>query len=350
MQNEIRITSLPENNLKSKIKKRPRGLKWLGLSVVAFVLVMAGAVAQAQQAKKVYRIGSLTTRSKISGTEKAWRQGLRELGYIEGKNLIIERRSAEMKLDRFPGLVDDLIRRNVDVIVVSSVQGSLAAKKATQTIPIVFAIAQDPVGVGLVASRARPGGNITGLTDFARELAGKRLELLKKTVPKISRVAILSWKPAGPDYASESKEIVSAARAFGLQLEPVEVGGPDDLENAFSAMTRANADAFMGMTDTRLARNRKRIVKLSVKNRLPAIFQGRVFARAGGLMSYGTNRVEWRRRLAIYVDKILKGVKPGNLPVEQPTKFELVINLKTAKKIGVTIPPEILLQADKVIK
>lgn len=275
---------------------------------------------------------------------------MRELGYIEGQNLIIDRRASEGKFDRLPGLLADLIRLNVDLIVVSSVQGSLAAKKATQTIPIVFAIAQDPVGVGLVASRARPGGNVTGLTDFARELAGKRLELLKKTVPKISRVAILSWKPAGPDYVSERKEIKSAARAFGLQLEPVEVGGPNDLENAFLAMTRANADAFMGMTDTRLARNRKRIVKLAVKNRLPAIFQGRVFARAGGLMSYGTNRVEWRRRIAIYVDKILKGVKPGNLPVEQPTKFELVINLKTAKQIGVTIPPEILLQADKVIK
>ncbi len=337
-------------NPKSKIKKRPRGLKLVGIVALGVTFSMCGAVAQAQQAGKVYRIGSLTTRSKISGSEKAWRQGLRELGYIEGRNLIIERRSAEGKLDRFPGLMADLIRLNVDIIVVSSVQGSLAAKKATQTIPIVFAIAQDPVGVGLVASRARPGGNVTGLTDFARELAGKRLELLKETVPKVSRVAILSWKPAGPDYAAERNELESAARAFGLQLEPVEVRGPDDLENAFSAMTRTNADAFMGMTDTRLARNRKRIVKLAVKNRLPAIFQGRVFAEVGGLMSYGTNRAEWRRRIAIYVDKILKGAKPGDLPVEQPTKFELVINLKTAKQIGVTIPPEILLQADKVIR
>ncbi len=263
------------------------------------VLLLTVSLIGAQQAKKIYRIGRLTASSRISGWEKAWRQALRELGYIEGQNLIIEWRSSEGIFDRHPELLADLIRSNVDLIVVSSVQGSLAAKKATQTIPIVFTIAQDPVGVGLVTNLARPGGNITGLTDFARELAGKRLELLKKTVPKISRVAILSWKPAGPDYASERKEIESAARAFGLQLEPVEVGGPDDLENAFSAMTRANADAFMGMTDTRLARNRKRIVKLSVKNRLPAIFQGRVFARAGGLMSYGTNRVEWRRRIAI---------------------------------------------------
>ncbi len=326
-------------------------LRTIGLiSTLALGLLAVSLPVEAQQAGKVYRIGRLTTNTRISGSEKAWRQGLRELGYIEGKNLIIERRASEGKFDRLPELLADLIRSNVDLIVVSSVQGSLAAKKATQTIPIVFAIAQDPVGVGLVASRARPGGNVTGLTDFARELAGKRLELLKKTVPKVSRVAILSWKPAGPDYASERKEIESAARAFGLQLEPVEVRGPDDLENAFLAMTRANADAFMGMTDTRLARNRKRIVKLGVTNRLPAIFQGRVFARVGGLMSYGTNRTKWRRRIAIYVDKILKGAKPRDLPVEQPTKFELVINLKTAKQIGVTIPPEILLQANKVIK
>jgi putative ABC transport system substrate-binding protein len=329
-------------------RMKRRGLVFFCL--LPIVLLLTVSLIGAQQAKKVYRIGQLATRSKISGWEKAWRQGMRELGYIEGRNLIIERRASEGKFDRIPELLADLIRLNVDIIVVSSVQGSLGAKKATQTIPIVFAIAQDPVGVGLVASRARPGGNVTGLTDFARELAGKRLELLKKTVPKISRVAILSWKPAGPDYASESNEIESAARAFGLQLERVEVRGPDDLENAFLAMTRAKADAFMGMTDTRLARNRKRIVKLSVTNRLPAIFQGRVFARVGGLMSYGTNRTKWRRRIAIYVDKILKGAKPGNLPVEQPTKFELVINLKTAKQIGVTIPPEILLQADKVIK
>jgi putative ABC transport system substrate-binding protein len=340
----------------AEVSSKKIGLTRMSKRVFAFICLLptvflpAVSFVEAQQKGKVYRIGVLKTASRISPVEKAWRQDLRGLGYIEGKNLIIERRTAGGKLDRFPGLVAELVEQNVDIIVVSSVQGSLAAKKATQTIPIVFAIAQDPVGVGLVASRARPGGNVTGLTDFARELAGKRLELLKETVPKLSRVAILSWKPAGPDYASERKEIESAARAFGLQLEPLEVRGPDDLESAFSAMTRANADAFMGMTDTRLARNRKRIVKLSVTNRLPAIFQGRVFARAGGLMSYGTNRVEWRRRIAIYVDKILKGAKQGDLPVEQPTKFELVINLKTAKQIGVTIPPEILLQADKVIK
>jgi putative ABC transport system substrate-binding protein len=211
-------------------------LRTIGLiSTLALGLLAVSLPVEAQQAGKVYRIGRLTTNTRISGSEKAWRQGLisgsekawrqglRELGYIEGKNLIIERRASEGKFDRLPELLADLIRSNVDLIVVSSVQGSLAAKKATQTIPIVFAIAQDPVGVGLVASRARPGGNVTGLTDFARELAGKRLELLKKTVPKVSRVAILSWKPAGPDYASERKEIESAARAFGLQLEPVEV-------------------------------------------------------------------------------------------------------------------------------
>ncbi len=188
------------------------------------------------------------------------------------------------------------------------------------------------------------------MTDFARELAGKRLELLKETVPKLSRVAILVWNPAGPDYAAEKNEIELVARALGLQLEAMVARGPDDLENVFSAMTRANANAFMGLTDTRFHRNRKRIVKLSVKNRLPAVYQAKSFVRAGGLMSYGPNRSEFRARIAVYVDKILKGAKPADLPIEQPTKFELIINLKTAKKLGLTIPPEVLFRADKVIK
>lgn len=191
---------------------------------------------------------------------------------------------------------------------------------------------------------------MTGVTDFARELAGKRLELLKETVPKLSRLAILSWKPAGPEYAAERKEIESAAQALGLQLQLVEARGPDDLEKAFSAMIRTNANAFIGMTDTRYARNRKRIIELAAKHRLPAVYPGRVFAEAGGLMSYGTNRVEWRPRIAIYVDKILKGAKPAELPVEQSTKFGLVINLKAAGQLGITIPPSLLYRAEKVIK
>ena len=223
------------------------------LLLCALLLALSIPV-EAQKAGKVPRIGYLTSGSSVS---KPFRKSLRDLGYVEGQNIVIEPRFAKRKLDRFPGLVAELVGLKVDAIVVTSVQGALAAKKATRTIPIVFAIAQDPVGVGLVTSRARPGGNVTGTTDFARELAGKRLELLKETVPKLSRVAVLVWNPAGPDYATEKNEIELAARALGLQLEAVEARGSDDLENAFSAMTKANANAFMGMTDTRFHRNRK---------------------------------------------------------------------------------------------
>jgi putative ABC transport system substrate-binding protein len=274
-------------------------------------------------AGKIYRVGFLASAIRdVTTAENALRDALRDLGYIEGQNLVIEARSAGGKLDRFPGLLGDLVRANVDVIVVTSVQGALAAKKATQSIPIVFAVAQDPVGSGLVASLAEPGGNLTGVTDVARELAGKRLELLKETVPKASRVAVLSWKPAGPDYAAEKNEIELAARASRIDLQLVE----------------------------RYANNRSRIIKLVAKSRLPAVYQDWVFAQAGGLMSYGTNRAQWRRRIASYLDKILKGAKPADLPVEQPTKFELVINLNAAKQIGLTIPPNILARADRVIK
>jgi putative ABC transport system substrate-binding protein len=280
----------------------------------------------------------------------AFRQGLRDIGYVDGKNAVIEFRSAEANVDRIPGLVADLIGFKVEVIVVTSIQGALAAKKATQSIPIVFAVAQDPVGSGLVASLAQPGGNLTGVTDFARELAGKRLELLKETVPKVSRLALLSWKPAGPDYVAERNDIETAARALRIELQTMEVGGANELESAFPAMTKAGANAFMGLTDTRFANNRMRIIDLVAKNRLPAMYQERVFAQAGGLMSYGTNRSEYRRRVAYYVDRILRGAKPADLPVEQPTKFELVINLKTAKQIGITIPPNVLARADRVIR
>ncbi len=323
-------------------------LRTIGLISILVLGLLAGPLpTEAQQAGKVPRIGYLTSGSAVP---KHFRERLRELGYVEGQNIVIEPRFAQRKLDRFPGLAAELVGLKVDVIVVTSVQGALAAKKATRRIPIVFAIAQDPVGVGLVTSRARPGENVTGTTDFARELAGKRLELLKETVPKLSRVAVLVWNPSGPDYAAEKNEIELAVRALGLQLEAVEARGPDDLENAFSAMTKANANAFMGMTDTRFFRNRKRIIELNVKNRLPAVYQSRRFVQDGGLMSYGPNRRKWRRRIADYLDKILKGANPGDLPIEQPTKFELVINLKTAKQLGITIPPEVLYRATKVIK
>jgi putative ABC transport system substrate-binding protein len=306
--------------------------------------------ARAQQAKKVYRIGYISSGVATGSTEEILRQGLRELGYVEGRNLVMEWRYSGGKIDALPGFVTELTGLKVDVIVVSGTQFTLAAKRATQAIPIVFAIADNPVEAGVVASLAQPGGNLTGVTDIAGELGGKRIELLKETVPKISRLAVLVWKPDGPGNAAERNEIESAARVFGVEVQPVEVRGPDDLASSFSAMSKAGANAFMGLTDTRFGANRQRIVELGTKHRLAAIYPERLFAEAGGLMSYGTNRAEWRRRVVYFVDRILKGAKPADLPVEQPTKFELVINLKTAKQIRVTIPPNVLARADKVIR
>ena len=255
--------------------------------LLATVILAVVHFADAQQAKKVPRIGYLSAGSVKGPSDEAFRQGLRDLGYIEGQNIVIEWRLAEGKLDRLPGLVADLARLKVDAIVVSGTQGALAAKKATQTIPVVFAIADNPVESGVVASLAQPGGNLTGVTDIAGELGGKRIELLKETVPKVSRLAVLVWSPDGPGNAAERNEIESAARMLGVQVQPVEVRGADDLANAFSAITRAGANALMGLTDTRFGGNRKRIVELSAKNRLPAIYPERLFVEAGGLMSYG---------------------------------------------------------------
>jgi len=316
--------------------------------VVAVFLLTPGFIAAAQQPKRVYRLGYLAS-VRGGSSEDALRRGLRDLGYIEGQNFVIESRSAEGKLDRLPGLVADLMRLNVDIIVVSSTQGALAAKKATQTIPIVFAIADDPVESGLVNSLAQPSGNATGVTDLAGGLGGKRIELLKETLPKVSRLAVLVWKPDGPGNAAERSEIELAVRAVRIRVQPVEIRGPNDLETGFAAIN-PTTNAFMGLTDTRFAGNRQRIVELSVKHRLRAVYPDRAFVEAGGLMSYGTNRAEWRRRIAYYVDKILKGTKPADIPVEQPTKFELVINLKAAKQIGLTIPPNVLARADRVIR
>jgi putative ABC transport system substrate-binding protein len=319
--------------------------------VLGGLLVALCFSVEAQQTNKVYRIGYLASlRGGASTFEDALRGGLRDFGYIEGRNIVIESRSAEGKVDRLPELAAELIREKVDVIVVTSIQAALASQKATRSIPIVFAVAQDPVGSGLVASLAKPGGNITGVTDFARELAGKRLELLKETAPKISRAVILYWKPAGPDYTAEKSEIENAARALRVELMPLEIKNANEAASAISATIQAGANAFMGLTDTRFASNRIRITEVVIKNRLPAVYQDWVFVQDGGLMSYGTNRVQWRRRVAYYVDKILKGAKPADLPVEQPTKFELVISLKAAKQIGLTIPPNVLARADKVIR
>jgi len=312
------------------------------------LLFVATFHAEAQQTKKVPRIGYLSSGFRSFHTE-AFRQGLRELGYVEGKNITIEYRDAEGKIERYSDLASDLVSLKVDVIFVPSTPGALAAKNATKTIPIVFTSVGDPVGSGLVASLARPGGNITGLSTLAPDLSGKALELLKETVPKVSRVAVIR-NPDNPGKTHSLRETEVAARAFGLQLQPLEVRGPSDIEPAFQAARREQAGGLIVLRDVVTVGQTKRIVELALKNRLPTIYNDRDFVDAGGLMSYGPNMSDLFRRAAVYVDKILKGAKPADLPVEQPTKLEFIINLKTAKQIGLTIPPNVLARADKVIK
>jgi putative ABC transport system substrate-binding protein len=268
------------------------------------------------------------------------------LGYVEGKNIVIEYRDGEARLERLPGLAADLVRLKVDIIVTGGRPSTHAAKQATSTIPIVMAAAGNPVENRFVASLARPGGNITGLTTVRGDLTGKRLELLKETVSKISRVAVL-W---GPPAASNFKDAAAAAQLLGLKLQSLEVRGPDDLDGAFRAAVEKHADALLALRNPIIFNQRTQIAGLAIKNRLPAMYDDREFVETGGLMSYAPNQQDLYRRAATYVDKILKGAKPADLPVQQPTKFELVINLKTAKQIGLTIPPNVLARADRVIR
>jgi putative tryptophan/tyrosine transport system substrate-binding protein len=317
-------------------------------------LLAAGSFAHAQQPVKVAKIGWLGTRSvprsnvSTPGRELFQRE-VRKLGYVEGKNIAFEYRSAENKLDRLPALADELIRLNVDVLVTGSTAATLAAKSATKTIPIVFLSRSDPVALGLVDSLARPEGNITGFTSIGSLLAGKRLELLKETIPKLSRVAVL-WNPQNPASVQSWKESQLAARELGLELYSMEVKGSDKIENAFKEAIKARSAALAVTQSPFINAYLKQIADLATKSRLPTISPRGDFVDGGGLMSYGPDQVEAYRRLALMVDKILKGAKPGDLPVEQPTKFELVLNLKTAKQIGLTIPPNMRARADKVIK
>ncbi|MGH7773431.1 MAG: ABC transporter substrate-binding protein [Candidatus Binatia bacterium] len=319
----------------------------LGATLLAFCFP-----AEAQQPTKIPRIGYLlaSSLSAQSARVEAFRQGLRELGYVEGKNVVIEYRSAEGKLDRLPALAAELVRLKVDIIVTGGPIPTRAAKEATSTIPIVMTQHTDPVGSGFVASLARPGGNITGLSTLAPELSGKQLELLKETIPKLSRVAVFGTSTRAGN-AQALKEIELAAGAFGVQLQYLDVLGPKDIETAFRAASKGRADAVLMMVAGGIANSqRTQIAELAVKSRLPAIYDRSEFVDDGGLMSYGVNRSDLARRAATYVDKILKGTKPADLPVEQPTKFELVINLKAAKQIGLTIPPNVLVRADRVIR
>jgi putative ABC transport system substrate-binding protein len=304
--------------------------------------------AEAQQPGKVPRIGYLGGAPPSPARREAFRQGLRELGYVEGKNIVIEWRSGEGKVDRVPGLAAELVRLKVDVIVADGSTSTRSAKEATNTIPIVMAQTTDPVGTGVVASLARPGGNITGLSNLAPELSGKRLELLKETVSRLSRVAVFGTSTI-PGNAQLLRENELAAGALKVQLQYLDVLDPKDIEPAFRAAGKGRADAVLMLVPGPVY-NRTQVVGLAVKSRLPVIYRRAEDVQAGGLMSYGVNITDLDRRVATYVDRILKGAKPADLPVEQPTKFELVINLKTAKQIGLTIPPNVLARADKVIK
>jgi putative ABC transport system substrate-binding protein len=321
------------------------------ISTVAGGLLAAPFAAEAQQAGKVYRIGYLTgglsTDSPV--LREAFRQGLRELGWVEGQNVVIEYRFAEGRYDRLPELAAELVRLKVDIIVTVATPAAVAAKDATATIPIVGISLGDPVGIGLIASLARPGGNVTGLSySVGLELVRKQLELLKEIVPKVRRVAILS-NPANPFHAFATRDVKGAARSLGVQLQLLEARGPTEFDGAFAAMVKKRVGALVVVPDQMFQLHRTRLADLVARSRLPAAYGIREYVEAGGLISYGTSLPDLWRRAATYVDKILKGAKPGDLPVEQPTKFELVINLKTAKALGLTIPPSLLARADEVI-
>jgi len=315
-------------------------------------MLVASQEADAQQAGKAHRIGWLTAVDARAAAHlvEAFRQGLRELGYVEGKDIVIEYRWAEGRFERLPALAADLVRLKVDVILAAGPPAAPAAKDATESIPIVTTSAIEPVESGLVASLARPGGNITGLTSTAGpEIVGKQLQLLKEAVPKVSRVAVL-WNPTNPAHLLALGEAKVAARSLGVQLQLLETRGPDEFERAPAAATRERAGALLILRDPMFFVHRTRFADFAAKSRLPTMSGLREFVEAGGLMGYGPSLPDLFRRAPTFVDKILKGAKPADLPVEQPTKFELVINLKTAKALGLTIPRSILIRADKLIE
>jgi ABC-type uncharacterized transport system substrate-binding protein len=331
-------------------------MRLIGLAVVLmFGLALAPLTGKAQTAGKLPRVGVLSLQSQsdpqIQRALDVFQQALRDLGYVEGQSVSIEYRWAEGKSERLLDLAMELVRLNVDVIVTfgGGVPPAQAAQRATKAIPIIAPGTVDPVAAGLVASLARPGGNITGPSIISDQLVGKELELLREVVPKISRVAVL-WNPANPGNALQLRSAEAAAPGLGVRLLPVEVRASREIDKAFAAMMREGVGALLVLLDAIFYDQRARIIDLAAKNRLPAVYGYSVFADAGGLMSYAASRSDLNRRVAVYVDKILKGAKPADLPVEQPTKFELVINLKTAKALGLTIPQSLLLRADQVIE
>ena len=328
--------------------------KITGFALTLLVVLASVCLAQAQQKPpKLPRIGYVSGTGDLSNPGpyvEALRQGLRDLGYTDGKNIVIEYRGAEGKLERVPSIVNELVQLEVDVLVVPIRSAILAAKHATKTIPIVMVTGGDPVATGLIDSLARPGGNLTGISTLNRELIGKRLELLTEVIPKLSRVGLLQNQDeqTAPDNLKEHE---TAARALKIQVQHLQVSGQNpDVEGAFKAAAKGRVNALITVTSAPLFLQRKRIADLAIKNRLPSMYQGSDWIKAGGLMSYSTSDLEAFRRAAYYVDKILKGTKPSDLPVEQATKFELVINLKTAKELGLTIPPLVLMRVDNVVK
>jgi putative tryptophan/tyrosine transport system substrate-binding protein len=323
------------------------------VTLILSLLVVQLVAAAAQPPQKVPRVGYLNPGSSSDPHRQrrleAFRHGLRELGYVEGQTIALESRWAEGTYEQYPALAADLVRVPVDVIVAVGGAATQAAQLATRTIPIIMSVVIDPVGSGLVPSLAHPGGNVTGLSVMASDLVGKQLEVLKEVVPQVSQVALL-WNPDNPGSAPQVREAELAARAVAVRLHALEARSPQEIDRAFAAMTRERAGALVILNDAILLNQRQQIAALAAQARLPAIFITRDFAEAGGLMAYSANFIDLERRAATYVDKILKGAKPADLPVEQPTKFELVINLKTAQALGITIPPMLLFQADEVIK
>ena len=321
-------------------------------AVVLLLLSVLFTTVAAQSPEKVPRVGYLNPGFDSNpGRQRrleAFRQGLRELGHVEGQNIAIESRWAEGKLDRYPALAADLVRLKVAVIVAAGGGATKAAQQATGTIPIVMSVVQDPVGSGLVANLARPGGNVTGISLMTPDLVGKQLHLLKEVVPKVSPVALL-WNPDNPGSAAQLREAKAAARVLGVRLQTLEARDPQQIDSAFAAMTRERAGALLILLDTIFTNQQRQIADLAANRLLPSIFGVAEYAEAGGLMVYGANLLDLERRSATYVDRILKGARAADLPVEQPTKFELVINLRTAKAIGATIPPSLLLRADQII-
>jgi len=324
------------------------------LLLLFFAVPLGTAAAQSQEKQKVPRVGYISPGSSSDPMRlrrfEAFREGLRELGYVEGQSIVLEPRWAEGQYARYPALVADLVRLKAGVIVVVGGTATKAAKEVTRTVPIVMSLVIDPVGSGLIPSLAHPGGNVTGTSIMAPDLVGKQLELLKEVVPKVSRVAVL-WNPDNPGGVPQLRQAEAAARALGVRLQTLEARSPHELDSAFAAMTRERAGALVILNDAILGVNlSKQIAELAAKSRLPAVHGVPEYAQVGGLMVYGANLLDLERRAATFVDKILKGAKPADLPIEQPSKFELIINLNTARALGLTIPSSVLLRADQVIE